>query len=162
MSERAAAPRLPSAAIAADPIESLAAAVRSRIEGQRRAEEHLAAFAFTEGPGDGHAAASPGSVDWRFHVARALHAVADPASLDLLILIAGSGLTIDELMEQAAARVAALTSDRLAIAEWVSGLAAAGVVVRQLETDRVRLTPLGEALVALVDEIERRAAANEP
>lgn len=142
-----------------DPIDRLAAALRLRVEALRRTEEALAAFAFREeAPADAPSADAP--VDWRYHAARALGAVAAPTTLSLVAALAGPGRTIDEL-SRVDGLASALGGDRLAIAEAVAALASAGLAVRQLETDRVQLTPLGEALLALVDDIARRAAEGE-
>jgi hypothetical protein len=49
--------------------------------------------------------------------------------------------------------------DRVALAARVGALAAAGLVGRELESDRVTATPLGEAVLDLIDDIERRASS---
>ena len=50
--------------------------------------------------------------------------------------------------------------DRLVAADRVGRLASAGLVGRELESDRVALTPLGEALLDLVADLERRVGAS--
>lgn len=154
--------------VAADELlDRLAAAIAARVRGRRTAEERLGAFAFHEEPSNGRpgeiagvarsttSAAVPGSapVDWRYFAVRALGVLADPELLRILEAIPADGRPFGELvglMEPA-------VPDRVAAADRVGRLAAAGLVGRDLESDRVSLLPLGEVLLELVADVARRA-----
>lgn len=149
---------MPSEAQSEALVDRLATAIRTGVETQRTAELRLASFAFSERPlGDrpGRVALTgEAPVDWRYFVLRALATVGEPETVLLLDAVRGDGRPLDELVglfERA-------SEDRLATADRVRRLAAAGLVGRELESDRVSLTPLGEALLELVAELERRAA----
>lgn len=144
-----------------DPVGRLAVALRARVEAQRRAEDRLASFAFTEGPArnlPASPAGAPGeSVDWRYFASAALRAVSDPTTLSMLEEVRGDGRPIHELAGLPGSGI----HDHLAVTDRIGRLASAGLVVRELESDRISLTGLGEALLDLVVEIERRAGAGE-
>ena len=159
----------------------IAAALRSRVLAQRRAEERLGSFAFSErplaGPGTAPGAgaalgvgAAPGDssatgqlipmatesgTDWTWFVGRALRLVGDPAVLHLLEALRDGALPLEML----AGLPSTVTTDRVALSDQLGGLATAGLVVRELESNRVSLAPLGEALLQLVADIGRRAEA---
>lgn len=141
-----------------DVVGQLAAALWDRVESQRRADDRLASFAFSEGPATGRTESPVGQpdvvVDWPYFVLRAFRVLSEPATLPVLDAVRGDGRSLDELV----GLVGSGTGDRLAAVDRVGGLASAGLAIRELETDRVRLTPLGEALLDLVAEVARRAA----
>ncbi len=138
-------------------LDALAASLRARVTERRRAEARLAGFVFDERSGP---AATPvaelGSVDWRYHAVRSLQAALDPEAVSLLSRLRGGPLGLSRL-----ARLMG-TSDLAAAAERVGGLASAGLVGRELETERVSLAPLGGAVLELLDELARRAGAGGP
>lgn len=142
-----------------DVVGRLATALRGRVETARQSEARLAAFAFTERPAV-HSARSPTepqetSADWEYFVASAFRAAGDPTTLRTLQVLRGGPGRLDDL----AGFVGSETLGRLAISDWVGGLASAGLVSRELESNRVSLTPLGASLVDLVAETGRRARA---
>lgn len=147
-------------AVAADLVVRLARALRMRVDSQRRAQQRLAAFAFTEAPASrpsDAAAAADSASDAEYFLATAIRSSGDPATLRMLQGLRGGGRPLDELESPASAG-----SGRLALADWIGSLTSAGLIVRELERDDVSLTPLGEALVDLVAEVVRRAAEREP
>ncbi len=159
----------------------IAAALRSRVLAQRRAEERLASFAFSERPltgpgtapgaaaalgvdrksGDSSATGQPtpmateSGIDWTWFVGRALRLVGDPAVLHLLEALRDGALPLEAL----AGLSTTTTTDRVALSDQLGGLATAGLLVRELESNRVSLAPLGEALLQLVADIGQRAEA---
>lgn len=154
-------------------LDALAVGIRARATAQRRAEERLADFVFREGPPalgaqataqasgadqspataqGANAVMGPGSTDWRFYAAGALRAGTDPAAIPVLDALRPGPASLAELA------AASRTSDPAATADLVGGLAAAGLVVRDLERALVRLSALGEAILALLDELARRTA----
>lgn len=143
-------------------IGRLAGALRARVEAQRRAEDRLASFAFTEEPATGRSDplgwGGRATVDWSYFATGALRIVGEPGTLRLLGLLRGNGLPLDEL----APLIGSGEPDRLAVADRVGALTSGGLVVRELESDRITLTPLGTALLDLVDMIARRANPDEP
>jgi len=140
-------------------LDRLATALRTRVDAQRTAEMRLASFAFSEQPASGRtdvtSSAGDTPIDWRYYVLRALRVIAEPDSVQLLDDVRGDGRPLDELVRlfEPAAR------DRLAVGDRVGRLAAVGLVGRELASDRVSLTPLGEALLDLLADLERRAGA---
>jgi hypothetical protein len=138
-----------------DPEALLAALVTSlgrRVREQRRAEERLSAFAFHEagaGPAPEPVAEvgieAAEAVDWDHYLARTLRAAGEGGVLALL-----------RRLRDGERRLAELGDDRLAAADRIGALATAGLVARELDGDRVSLAPLGEALLALIDELETR------
>ncbi len=137
-----------------DLLQAMATSLRQRVAQRRRAEARLAGFVFDErsGPAAGPVA-ELGAVDWRYHAARSLQAATEPEALALLTRLRGGPLGLSKL-----ARLMG-TPDLAAAAERVGGLAGAGLVARELETERVSLAPLGTAILELLDELARRAAA---
>jgi hypothetical protein len=133
-------------------LADLADGLRRRIAERRQAEEGLAAFAFREG-GDGAGAPSAVDAGWRYFVSRTLAASGEPGTLDLLERIANG----DETVATLTARRFAGAEGGLATADRISGLGAAGLAGRDLETGAVRLTALGSAVLALALEWERLA-----
>jgi len=138
-------------------LDAVARGIRRRVEEQARAEERLARFVFREGepvaPTPGGATAS----DWRYFVARTLREAGEPGTLALLERIGPDGRRLAELADGPPG-----STDRSALADRVGRLSQAGLLGRELETDRVTLTPLGEALLALADELARRAGEVTP
>jgi len=139
-------------------LEALAAGLRSRVLERRRAAERLADFAFTEGAPATGRGSSDGPTDWRYFVTRSLAVAGDPATIELLERLADGDRPLSELTGPGDAR----TGDRLAVIDWIGGLAAAGLVGHELATDRVALTQLGRALLELIQEWEARAAVDGP
>lgn len=143
-------------------LDALAGGLRRRVTERGLAERRLADFVFREGSPDATAGTTPSPADWRHFVGRTLAAAGEPGTIELLERLSGGDLPIDELAELAGHRGAG-GGGRLASVDWIGGLASAGLVGRDLETDRVGLTDLGAAVLALVREWERRAiAADEP
>ena len=146
-------------------LEALAAGLRRRVAEQRRAEERLADFAFREAApaGGGAAAAAPrpgapaGTTAWRSYLLRTLRSAGEAETLALLETLRDGPRPLAGL-----AAGQPWAGDRVAAADWIGGLAAAGFVSRELETDRVALAPLGAALLDLVVELERRLSAEPP
>jgi hypothetical protein len=135
-------------------LDRLGEAIRGRVDSRLAAETRLASFAFGESPstppsGPPEAAAT----DWQYFTTRALAAVAEPDAFPILEALRGDGLPLPSLERL----VSPLGRDRLAVADRIGDLAAAGLVGRELESDIVALTPLGEALLGLIDEISTRA-----
>ena len=139
-------------------VDALASGLRRRVAERRRAAERLADFVFRE-----EAAAAPdrrpavSRADWRWFVARTLAAAGDPAVIGLLEELAAGERTMTEL----AVRGGLTGGDGLAMTDWIGELAAAGLVGHELASDRVALTELGQAVLALVREWEDRAAAGD-
>ncbi len=134
---------------AEDLLGELASSLRRHVAGRRRAEERLADFAFREGSGP---SAVLGPADWRYFLARSLGEALDPSGLRLLDLVRHGPRSLRQLSEPIEA------PDLVAAADRVGRLAVAGLVSRDLETGQVTLEPLGAAVLALLDEVERRAA----
>lgn len=157
-------------------LDALVAALRRWVGERRRAEERLASFAFDErppgvvpspttapepgqraDPGGGAAAEVP--VAWRYYLLQTLRVAGDPAVIALLERLRDSPRRLDDLAESARlarGAGAATAGDRIATADWIGGLAAAGLVSRELEADRVALAPLGSAVLDLLAELEHR------
>ena len=157
------------AAVAAgELLDLLAAAVAARVRGRQVAEERLGAFAFHEGPrngrpdetapADGSTAGEPvpdpSAIDWRYFVLRALGVLDDPDAVRILEALEPEGRPLDGLVGLIAPDV----PDRLTAADRIGRLAAAGLVARDLESDRVSLLPLGAILLELVRDVARRAS----
>ena len=90
-------------------------------------------------------------------MARTLREAGEPGTLALLERIGPDGRRLAELADGPPG-----STDRSALADRVGRLSQAGLLGRELETDRVTLTPLGEALLALADELARRAGEVTP
>jgi hypothetical protein len=141
-----------------DPLDRLASALRAHVDARRRAEGRLASFAFTErpriaGPEPSHAAGT--TADWDYFVGVALRVAGEPTTLRALQALRADARPLERL----GGDLGSPTHDPLAIGDWIGGLASAGLVSRELESNRVSLTPLGEAIVDLVSEVTRRAGA---
>jgi hypothetical protein len=138
---------------AADPLQAIADGLRQRVGELAQAEEQLARFAFSEATGAPERGAGEPPPPWRHFTGRALAAAGDPVAMGLL----------QRLEVEGAATVAVLgewlEADRLAVIDRLNHLMHVGCVSRDLETDRVAVSALGQALVALVDEISRRAGS---
>lgn len=137
-------------------VDRLSAALRAHVDARRRAEERLSSFAFSERPGASIPGAADdatdGSPDWRHFAARTLRVAGDPGALRVLDRLRDGPVATAVL-------AGALDPDergRLALVDRIGELAAAGLVARELERDEVTLAPLGEAVLDLVAEIERR------
>ncbi|GAC1662791.1 MAG: hypothetical protein NVS9B8_00660 [Candidatus Limnocylindrales bacterium] len=137
-------------------LERRAEAVRMRVAGRRAAEARLASFAFAErAPSDRSRWPSPGpddSPDLGYFIRCALGALGDPDTVRILYALRAEDQALAALMGV----VAPAIRDRLVASDRIGGLASAGLVGRDLESDRVALTPLGMALLDLVAELERR------
>jgi hypothetical protein len=136
-------------------LDALAGGLRRRVTERGLAERRLADFVFREGSPDPGEGTTPSPADWRHFVGRTLAAAGEPGTIELLERLSGGDRPIAEL----AGRWEAGGGGRLASVDWIGGLASAGLVGRDLETDRVGLTDLGAAVLALVREWERRASA---
>jgi hypothetical protein len=138
-------------------LDTIADGLRRWVAERRRSEERLADFVFDERtPGrDPDRPAAP--VDWRYYVTRTLALAGDPAVVGLLEGLADGDRSLAELAEPTGSASTRATG-RLALVDWIGQLSAAGLVARELGTDRVGLTALGTALLDLVHECERRAA----
>ena len=132
-----------------DPLQAVADGLRHRVTELAQAEEQLARFAFSEVAGGPERGA--GEPPWRHFAGRALAVAGDRDAVVLL----------ERLDKEGPATVATLgvwlDADRLAVIDRLNHLTHVGCVSRDLESDRVTVTGLGQALVALVDEICRRA-----
>jgi hypothetical protein len=137
-------------------VDRLAAALRAHVDARRRAEAQLASFAFTEQPSSAtRDDAEPDPADLRWYVARLLRAAGEPGTLRLLETLHDGPVSIE-----AARHFDPAGPGRLGLAERIGDLAAAGLVARELGHDEVSLAPLGAAVLDLVSEIERCAAAD--
>ncbi len=137
--------------------DAFADALRAWLAHQAMAEERLTSFAFHEGQGAIDLAA-PSSQEalgrWILGVVAAADVAAFLGSVD------GPGRTMTELSEGGAFGLD--RGDRVAVAARVGVLAAAGLVTRELEADRVGLTALGRAAldaISVHEHAERRPAA---
>jgi len=135
-------------------VEALASGLAAHVRDVERAEAQRAAFAFDERP---RPTVSRSGRDGRHHAAAALAAATDPIAIRLLAALDDGPLPLGDLVDVVSER-----SDGIATAEVVNSLAAAGLVSRELTADHVRLTPLGEAIVDLVEELARRLESAEP
>lgn len=137
-------------------VDRLAAALRAHVDARRRAEERLASFAFSERQGSAVPEAgdepTDGASTRRHFAARTLRVAGDPGALRLLDRLRDGPVAASEL----GGAVDPDERSRLALVDRIGELAAAGLVTRELERDEVRLAPLGEAVLDLVAEIERR------
>jgi hypothetical protein len=138
-------------------LAALADGLRRRVAERGQAEDRLGDFVFREEPNpeSSNAAHLPsGEAGWRYFITRTLAAVGEPGTLDLLERLATDGETLDTLMRDASLGF----TGRLATADRVGGLAAAGLAGRDLESSHIHLTALGSAVLAFALEWERRAA----
>jgi hypothetical protein len=130
-------------------IGALAAGLGTWIAQAMRAEDRLATFAFREG---GPPVDVPAPTSLRYFIGRLLGAAGDPATLRLLEATRSGGVPLDELLSRDDLGVE--RGDRVALAERIADAAAGGLVGRELEADRVACTPLGTALLDLVEALE--------
>jgi hypothetical protein len=138
-------------------LAGLADSLRRRVTERSQAEERLADFAFREGPA-GSVRPALVAADWRYFISRTLAAAGEPGTLDLLERLS----TGEETLQTLARGDSMGLAGGLATVDRIGGLAAAGLAGRDLETGRVALTGLGSAVLAVVHEWERRAAAPAP
>ena len=139
------------------PLAELAVGLARRIAERGRAEERLLEYAFHEGAVDAGAAPVE-QVDWRYFISRTLAAAGEPGTLDLLDRLSSGDATLRSLAQDRSVGL----DGGLATVDRIGGLAAAGLVGRDLETGRVGLTGLGSAMLAFVREWERLAADSFP
>jgi hypothetical protein len=144
----------PPIAAADELLAALAAALRAWIGRQVAAEERLTAFAFREGQPEMDV---PQPTSIGFLAMHALAVACEPSTARFLRDVRGSGRTIGSLAPDGALGVD--PDDRVALAARVGALAAAGLVGRELESDRISATPLAEAILDLLDDLERRMGA---
>jgi hypothetical protein len=135
-------------------LASLGDGLRRRVAERGQAEARLADFVFQEGPGGTDQRALVDG-DWRYFIARTLAAAGEPGTLDLLERLSGGDETLQTLTPDQRAGL----GGALATVDRIGGLAAAGLVARDLESGRVGLTMLGSAVLEFAREWERRAAA---
>ena len=135
-------------------LEAFASALRSWVGRQAVAEERLTSFAFREGQA---AIDVPAPTSFGPLAMQILAAACDPATIRFLHAVRGDGRTIESLAP--AGMLGLDAGDRVALAARVGALAAAGLVGRELESDRVTATPLGEAVLDLIGDIERRVGS---
>lgn len=133
-------------------LEALASALKAWVGRQAVAEERLTSFAFREGQA---AIGVPAPTSFGPLATQILAIACDPGTIRFLHAVSGDGRTIESLAP--AGMLGLDPGDRVALAARVGALAAAGLVGRELESDRVAATPLGQAVLHLVDDIERRA-----
>jgi len=124
--------------------EAFDAALAAWLSRQAAAEERLTSFAFREGqPAIGVPAPSSHAELRRWILA----SLADPQVETFLELLDADGQRMAELAEGGAFGLE--PGDRIALAARVGVLTASGLVARDLERDRVALTELGRAALAL-------------
>jgi hypothetical protein len=138
-------------------LAALADGLRRRVAERGQAEARLGDFVFRDEPGPGSSSTvqpAPDDANWRYFVARTMAAVGEPGAIELLERLATDDETLDTLTRDAPAGLAG----KLATADRIGDLAAAGLAGRDLESGRVRLTTLGSAVLSFAVEWERRAA----
>lgn len=127
------------------PVErDLDAALDAWLSRQASAEERLTSFAFHEGQPPIELPAPTSQAALRRWL---LATVADPEVAACLRDIEGDGRSVAELAAEGAFGLE--PGDRVALAARVGVLAAAGLVGRDLEGDRVHLTALGRAALTV-------------
>jgi hypothetical protein len=125
--------------------EALDGALGAWLARQAAAEERLTSFAFREGepaPGLPPPTSQDAIRDW------ILRTVDEPDVAHLLGVLGPDGRQIDELVTLGVLGIR--PHDRVALAARIGVLAAAGLVARDLERDRVVATPLGLAALDAV------------
>jgi len=130
-------------------VGALSAGLGAWIAQAMRAEDRLATFAFREG---GPRVDLPAPTSLRFFIGRLLGAAGDPATLRLLEATRDGAVPMAELLRRDDLGVE--RGDRVALAERIADAASGGLVGRELEGDRVACTPLGTALLDLVEALE--------
>ncbi|MDH4141607.1 MAG: hypothetical protein OEV61_03260 [Chloroflexota bacterium] len=124
--------------------DALDAALRSWLDRQAVAEERLTAFAFHEGQPDIVVPPSTSRTELRAWILRSL---SDPAVESALRTLGDPGRAMADLVDAGA--LDCRPGDRVAVAARIGVLAAGGLVARDLEADRVGLTELGRAALAV-------------
>lgn len=133
-------------------LDAFAAALRAWVGRQAAVEERLTSFAFREGQAT---IDLPTPTSWSPLAMQVLAAASDAVTLHFLRAVRGDGRTVESLAP--AGMLGLDAGDRVALAARIGVLSANGLVGRELESDRVTATPLGEAALDLIDDIERRA-----
>jgi hypothetical protein len=128
------------------------AALAAWLSRQASAEERLTSFAFREGLPAIELKAPTSQAALRAWI---VATVADPGIAAFLRLVAGDGRPFADLA--AGGALGLEPGDRVALAARVGVLAASGLVARDLEGDRVVLTELGRAAIALASAGEASA-----
>ena len=123
---------------------ALDAALAAWLSRQAAAEERLTSFAFREGQ---PAIELPAPTSQAAIRAWIVATAADPEVAAFLRLVEGDGRPMAALVADGVLGLEA--GDRVALAARVGVLAAAGLVGRDLEGDRVLLTELGEAALGV-------------
>lgn len=127
-------------------------ALGERLAGVEAAMERLGSFVFSEGqdtkPGSGDQTLVPAQrmETARELVLRALAAVGDTLNFRILRRLAAADAPLAEL-------AALVGVTRVAAWERVGDLVQVGLVARAVDEERVGLTPAGEGLVRLVEEL---------
>jgi hypothetical protein len=134
--------------------EAFDAALASWLVRQAAAEERLTSFAFREGQPAVAIPAPTSQAELRRWI---VGVVADPDVTEAMRGFAGSGRSMTDLTAEGT--LGLRPGDRVALAARLGVLAAGGLVTRELEADRVRLTELGRAALALADETAPAATA---
>ncbi|MCG6958107.1 MAG: hypothetical protein LJF04_19130 [Gemmatimonadetes bacterium] len=130
------------------PMAVMARGLARRMAQVRTAEERLSSFIWKEGgPAHGNPDGVSDATSW---VARVLHVATEGDNHRLLNLIAGGeDATVGTL-------AGVLGRGHTEVADRVSALIQAGLVARDLESDRVGLTELGGGVVELVSDVAGR------
>lgn len=127
-----------------NPSSALEAALSAWLARQAAAEERLTSFAFREGQPAVAVPAPTSHAELRRWI---LATAADPGVAAFLRRLADADRSITELAGDGALGVR--PGDRVSLAARVGVLAAAGLVTRDLQADRVGLTELGRAALDL-------------
>lgn len=135
-------------------LDTFASALWAWIVRQAAAEERLTSFAFREGQHEVDVPAPSSVGQLAMHV---LSVACDPSTGRFLRDVRGAGHTLGSLAPSGALGLDA--GDRVALAARVGTLAASGLISRELESDRIATTPLGDAILDLIDDIGRRVRA---
>ncbi|MBF8290120.1 MAG: hypothetical protein HW391_1088 [Chloroflexi bacterium] len=120
------------------------AALAGWLARQAAAEERLTSFAFREGQ---HPIDLPAPTSHAELRAWILGLVAEPGVVAVLTGLADAGRSMTDLATTGALGVR--PGDRVALAARIGVLTAAGLVARDLESDRALLTELGRSALAL-------------
>ena len=124
---------------------------------QEAAEERLTSFAFREGQPPVSIAPSTSHEALRRWV---LGVVAAPEVAALLRALGESGRLTADLTAEGV--LGMHPGDRVALAARIGVLAAGGLVTRELESDRITVTDLGRAALALADSAALQTDALTP
>ncbi len=130
------------------------AALEAWLARQAAAEDRLTSFAFREGQ---PAVIIPAPTSHDALRRWILGVVADPDVAGVMRALGDSGRLIADLT--ADGTLGLRPGDRVALAARIGVLAAGGLITRELEADRVTLTELGSAALALADEAAPVATA---